>query len=126
MKRQNRFFKLSATEQPLVADKLKQAEWLWMQKSGLGLLSSIVLLGTMPQLMNIHLTKRRVQRDVAMKQAAHRYGMPLKATYNQTGSKLPVAWAFSNGSSSGLGRVGSVFLPMARSETSHYPGNPCR
>lgn len=42
---------------------------LWAKKGILGLGSSILLLGTMPQLMNIFLTKRRIQRDFKASQA---------------------------------------------------------
>jgi hypothetical protein len=40
----------------------EQALKIWAAKGGFSLLSSIVLLGTMPQLINIYLTKRRLAR----------------------------------------------------------------
>lgn len=50
-------------EQTLAEQAIKQkALKLWAGKNGLGLLSSVLLLGTMPQLINIHLTKKRLQR----------------------------------------------------------------
>jgi hypothetical protein len=46
----------------------QKALGLWAKKNLVGLGSSILLLGTMPQLMNIYLTKRRIQRDLQARQ----------------------------------------------------------
>ncbi len=45
--------------------EMEKALQLWARKNLWSLLSSIVLLGTMPQLINIHLTRKRLIRDQA-------------------------------------------------------------
>lgn len=53
--------------QKLRGSAREKALKIWAAKSGLSLLSSIVLLSSMPQLINIYLTKRRLERAQAPK-----------------------------------------------------------
>lgn len=44
-------------------EKMNRALKLWATKNGLSLVSSIIFLGTLPQLLNIYLTKRRIEKQ---------------------------------------------------------------
>jgi hypothetical protein len=60
----------------------EQALKLWVAKSGLSLLSSIVLLSTMPQLINIYLTKRRLAKAQAQ-------NFPMQSAFSQPFGYFP-------------------------------------
>lgn len=73
--------------------KLTQALKAWQNKSLGGLLTSVVLLGTMPPLMNIVLTKRRLARDTSqgatpmLNAFASPNGNLQRATFSQWGQR---------------------------------------
>jgi hypothetical protein len=79
--------KSNLESQTAILNQLHHAESLWLKKSALGLVSSIVLLGTMPQLINIHLTKRRLQRDSKMKPAATRRFEKVGIAYGRSSAR---------------------------------------
>ena len=71
--RASRYFQAQGRHDQL--QKLVQASRLWKWNAVLGLLGSVLLLGTMPQLLSIWLTKLRMAQQT-MPEAAYKASLP--------------------------------------------------